>query len=81
LKLLCRLYLDGACSRAVAAGIAANEETALVRLNGVNLCEHLDVLGLSDEFVGIGNYSILEHIRERHIAGRVKSARGGAAAI
>jgi hypothetical protein len=64
-------------SRAVAAAIADNEDTALISLNGIDLCDFLDVLGLPNELRDQSNEDILEYIRQRRIATKVKSARGG----
>jgi hypothetical protein len=64
--------------RASVEAIAANEDTALVEISGAELCEWLDVLGLSDDFRDALNWNILAHMRARRLADRVKSARGGA---
>jgi hypothetical protein len=70
-----RFGLTGA--RAIAEAIAGNAGTALTELRGVRLSEHLDVLGVPDDFMHKDNATILAHVREKHLTDRVKSSRGG----
>jgi hypothetical protein len=63
--------------RAIARAIAANEDTALLHLSGVRLCEYLNLLEVPDEFRQEENDPILAHLRELRSAYKVKSARGG----
>jgi hypothetical protein len=62
----------------IAEAIADSENTALTNLLGAYLRYHLDVLGLPDEMRYARDNDILAQVRERCIAERVKSARGGA---
>jgi hypothetical protein len=48
-----------------------------VELCGFHLFEYRDVLGMPDEDALPANEAILEHLQKRHLAERVKSARGG----
>jgi hypothetical protein len=62
--------------RAIAEAIAGNESTALAQLYGVELLEHRDILGLSEEDAFRDNAAILTALQERCHAEGVKSARG-----
>jgi hypothetical protein len=64
-------------TRAIAEAIAANEDTALVDIRGVDLSECVASLGLPEEFKRLLNDDILAHMQARRLAARVKSARGG----
>jgi hypothetical protein len=64
-------------ARAIAEAIAVNEDTALTTLYGVELFEHRDLLGMSDEDGYRDSNPILGRLRERRLTERVKSARGG----
>jgi hypothetical protein len=63
-------------TRAIAEAIAGNENTARAQLYGVELLEHRDILGLSDEDAFRDNAAILTALQERRRAEGVKSARG-----
>jgi hypothetical protein len=63
--------------RALAESVAANEDTALKHLHGVDLRGYLDVLGLADEFRDKDNDEILIHLQARRCTDKVKSAKGG----
>jgi hypothetical protein len=64
--------------KTIAEAIAANEESALSVLWGFRLALYLDDLGLTNEHRNKKNHEILAYLHERRVAGRVKSARGGA---
>jgi hypothetical protein len=64
--------------RAIAEAIAANEDTALIRLFGVELFPYRDVLGITEEDGCRDNEAILRHRQQSRLARRVKSARSGA---
>jgi hypothetical protein len=63
--------------RAIAEAIAANEDCALTQLEGVELVEYHGVLGMPSECDCRDNESILDSLRKKRLAERVKSARGG----
>jgi hypothetical protein len=68
--------LDDATKRAFAEAISANQHSALINLQGVDLSLFADVLDVSDGFRN--NSAILAHVKAQRIARqRVKSARGG----
>jgi hypothetical protein len=68
--------LDEATQRAFAEAIFANEDSALIGLQGIDLSLYVDVLGVSDGFEG--NRAILAQVQAQRITQqRVKSARGG----
>jgi hypothetical protein len=64
--------------RAIAEGVGANRNTGLTILDGVHLEEHLDVLGLVDEFQDAetcrSNDVILKRFREKC---RMDTRKGG----
>jgi hypothetical protein len=67
--------ITAAGASAIANAIAANGDTGLAHLYGVDLSEYLDVLLVPIELRGASNDMILSQIRTRRT---MKSARGGA---
>jgi hypothetical protein len=61
-------------ARAIAEAIAANEDTALMHLYGVELVEYRDILGSNE---CRDNEGILACLRTRRLAKSLKAARGG----
>jgi hypothetical protein len=63
--------------RQLVDAIMANEDSAMIELYGLQLADYCDVTDFPEQLQEQGNERILEHIRQRRLRDRVKSARGG----
>jgi hypothetical protein len=62
---------------ALVKAIAENDSTAISHLQGFDLTQFWDLLGLPPELNSVKNEAILAQLQQLHATNKIKSARGG----